>query len=103
MVEEKSGPRSFDGPSMISEDEYPPSHSRTPASRRIALRSECRAAMRYRPRSAVPHAAANRGLSHGGNGLHAVVHTVSRRGTRMGARSEEHTSELQSLRHLVCR
>src|SRR5215472_8347589 len=27
----------------------------------------------------------------------------ARRGARAGARSEEHTSELQSLRHLVCR
>src|SRR5438045_8189305 len=28
---------------------------------------------------------------------------TSRSGTKPGSRSEEHTSELQSLRHLVCR
>src|SRR5262245_63477415 len=33
----------------------------------------------------------------------AVQVRASRRATAMGTRSEEHTSELQSLRHLVCR
>src|SRR5262245_62844748 len=44
------------------------------------------------------------------SGLHAVAVPVAERATsrehdleRAGDRSEEHTSELQSLRHLVCR
>src|SRR5262245_64319950 len=34
---------------------------------------------------------------------HVEAARVARIGVKHGARSEEHTSELQSLRHLVCR
>src|ERR1035438_10719633 len=35
--------------------------------------------------------------------LHRVGHTAQVIARKLGDRSEEHTSELQSLRHLVCR
>src|SRR2546425_9575187 len=57
-------------------------------------------------RSLVPHGARD---GHGG-ALRLGVHRQSRRAARLegpgrgrGARSEEHTSELQSLAYLVCR
>src|SRR5258705_10126324 len=42
------------------------------------------------------------GVGQGGSPGFAPFHSVKSRGSRCG-RSEEHTSELQSLRHLVCR
>src|SRR5687767_15452831 len=44
-----------------------------------------------------------RGLGDGGSGAQRVVLVPHMGGTQRGGRSEEHTSELQSLAYLVCR
>src|SRR5262245_64960102 len=42
------------------------------------------------------------GIQEAISACHVVVHTAAQKYVNL-ARSEEHTSELQSLRHLVCR
>src|SRR5262245_62892217 len=76
------------------------------------FRSPARATRSSRPLGALPHST---GLSAGRTNLRSEqvlprveARRAGRRVARLGAdvghqRSEEHTSELQSLRHLVCR
>src|SRR5262245_63399466 len=58
---------------------------------------------RTRPTTRARRGAGARAAGHGGGQEDGLCEGVTGELPRGGGRSEEHTSELQSLRHLVCR